>query len=164
MRYYLSMSRISLDSPLGKLTVEARDGAIVALHWGDRANLSAGDGEAGPSPVLVEAKRQLEAYFAGTLKDFTLPLAGAGSDFEQRVWQRMCTIPYGQTLTYGEMSKQVGGGDPRAVGSACGSNPIPIIVPCHRVMAAGGTMGGYSGRGGLETKSKLLALEGALLL
>jgi len=67
-------------------------------------------------------------------------------------------------MTYGEMSKAVTGGDPRAVGSACGSNPIPIIVPCHRVMAAGGTMGGYSGRGGLETKSKLLALEGALLL
>ncbi len=158
------MSRISLDSPLGKLTVEERDGAIIALHWGDRAALSPAGGEAPSAPVLIEAKRQLEDYFAGKRKDFDLKLAAAGSDFEQRVWQRMCTIPYGQTLTYGEMSKQVSGGDPRAVGSACGSNPIPIIVPCHRVMAAGGTMGGYSGRGGLETKSKLLALEGALLL
>jgi methylated-DNA-[protein]-cysteine S-methyltransferase len=154
------MNRISLDSPLGKLTVQERDGAIVALNWGEFK----GDGEAPPPALLVEAKRQLEAYFAGTLKDFDLKLAGAGSDFERRVWQRMCTIPYGQTLTYGQMSKEVGGGDPRAVGTACGSNPIPIIVPCHRVMAAGGTMGGYSGRGGLETKSKLLALEGALLL
>jgi methylated-DNA-[protein]-cysteine S-methyltransferase len=155
------MIRISLDSPLGKLTVEERDGIIVALHWGDRAAL---DGEASPAPILLEAKRQLEEYFAGKRKDFDLKLAASGSDFEQRVWQRMCAIPYGQTLTYGEMAKQVGGGDPRAVGGACGSNPIPIIVPCHRVMAAGGTMGGYSGRGGQETKSKLLALEGALLL
>lgn len=163
MRYYHSMSRISLDSPLGKLTVEERDGAIVALHWGDRAALAGGNGETGPSPVLIEAKRQLEDYFAGKRKDFDLPLAASGSDFEQRVWQRMCAIPYGQTLTYGEMAKVVDG-DPRAVGSACGANPIPIIVPCHRVMAAGGTMGGYSGRGGLQTKSKLLALEGALLL
>jgi methylated-DNA-[protein]-cysteine S-methyltransferase len=162
------MSRISLDSPLGKLTVEERDGAIIALQWGDRAALDGGanglGGEAGPSPVLLEARRQLEDYFAGRRKDFDLPLAASGSDFEQRVWQRMCAIPYGETLTYGQMAKEVGGGDPRAVGSACGSNPIPIIVPCHRVMAAGGTMGGYSGRGGLQTKSKLLALEGALLL
>jgi methylated-DNA-[protein]-cysteine S-methyltransferase len=158
------MSRISLDSPLGKLTVEERDGAIVALHWGDRARLDLGNGQAAPSAVLVEAKRQLDDYFAGRRKDFDLPLAASGSDFEQRVWQRMCAIPYGQTLTYGEMAREVGGGDPRAVGSACGSNPIPIIVPCHRVMAAGGTMGGYSGRGGLQTKSRLLALEGALLL
>jgi methylated-DNA-[protein]-cysteine S-methyltransferase len=157
------MSRISLDSPLGKLTVEERDGAIVALHWGDRAALAADQAKAGPSPLLVEARRQLEEYFAGQRKDFDLPLAASGSDFEQRVWQRMCAIPYGQTLTYGEMAKAVDG-DPRAVGGACGANPIPIIVPCHRVMAAGGTMGGYSGRGGLETKSKLLALEGALLL
>ena len=154
------MNRISLDSPLGKLTIQERDGAIVALNWGELK----GTGEAPQSAVLVEAKRQLEAYFAGTLKDFDLPLAGAGSDFERRVWQRMCAIPYGQTLTYGQMAKEVGGGDPRAVGTACGSNPIPILVPCHRVMAAGGSMGGYSGRGGLETKSKLLALEGALLL
>jgi methylated-DNA-[protein]-cysteine S-methyltransferase len=155
------MTRISLDSPLGKLTVEERDGAIVALHWGDRAQLT---DDVAPGAVLVEAKRQLADYFAGRRRDFDLPLDAAGSDFEQRVWQRMCAIPYGQTLTYGEMAKAVGGGDARAVGSACGANPIPIIVPCHRVMAAGGAMGGYSGRGGLQTKSKLLALEGALLL
>ncbi len=154
------MTQISLDSPLGRLTVEERDGAIVALHWGERR----AQDQAPPAPVLVEARRQLEEYFAGRRKDFDLKLASGGSDFEQRVWARMCAIPYGQTLTYGEMAKAVGGDDPRAVGSACGANPIPIIVPCHRVMAAGGAMGGYSGRGGLHTKSKLLALEGALLL
>ena len=92
-----------------------------------------------------------------------LPLAPAGSNFEHAVWDAMLRIPYGRTRSYGEIARDIGG-EARAVGGACGSNPIPIIIPCHRVLAANGRSGGYSGRGGTQTKHFLLALEGATLL
>jgi methylated-DNA-[protein]-cysteine S-methyltransferase len=146
------MPSLSISSPVGALTLEEEDGAIVAISWG-KGGLSNG------SPLLTEAARQLDAYFAGELTDFDLPLAPAGSRFEQRVWAAMQTIPYGQTRSYGDLAGAIGSA-PRAVGRACGKNPIPIVIPCHRVLARAG-LGGYSGEGGLVTKERLLALEGA---
>jgi methylated-DNA-[protein]-cysteine S-methyltransferase len=126
---------------------------IVAIRWGE------GPGGNG-SPLLDEAARQLAAYFDGRLRDFDLPLAPAGTAFEGRVWTAMQAIPYGETRCYGDLAGATGSA-PRAVGRACGKNPIPIVIPCHRVLAKGG-LGGYSGEGGLATKQRLLALEGAL--
>lgn len=141
-----------MESPLGPLTVAEQDGAITYLHWG---------AVHGPrsSPVLERAREQLDAYFLGRLHAFDLPLSPKGTSFRQRVWQEMCAIPYGGTKTYGEMA-ELAGGSAQSVGTACGENPIPIIIPCHRVIAAGGGMGGYSGKGGLKTKRYLLDLEG----
>jgi methylated-DNA-[protein]-cysteine S-methyltransferase len=107
------------------------------------------------------AAGQLADYFAGRAKRFELPLAPGGGAFERAVWTAMCRIPHGKTKTYGELAEAAGApGAARAVGTACGRNPIPIVIPCHRVTAAGGRLGGYSGLGGLETKRFLLALEG----
>lgn len=147
------MPSLSVPSPVGQLTIEEEDGAVVAIRWGDGVPSNG-------SPLLAEAARQLDAYFAGRLTEFDLPLAPAGSRFEQRVWAAMQTIPYGQTRCYGDLAHTVGSA-PRAVGGACGKNPIPIVIPCHRVLAKTG-LGGYSGEGGLATKERLLLLEGAL--
>lgn len=152
--------RIRCNSPVGRLEVEATDAAIVAIHW---VNDTAADADVAPGGVLGEARAQLDAYFAGRLRAFDLPLAPAGSPFERDVWRRMCDIPYGDTMTYGEMADAVGG-VARAVGTACGSNPIPVVIPCHRVLGAGNRMVGYSGRGRVETKRWLLVHEGRLLV
>ncbi len=146
----------SMNSPVGPLTVFETDGAIVALEWG-RVPASRS------SPLLNDATRQLTAYFDGHLETFDLPVAPAGSDFQHRVWQAMSEIPYGRTETYGELAQRIGG-VARAVGGACGANPIPIIIPCHRVTGAGGRMTGYSAGEGIETKRALLRLEGATLI
>jgi methylated-DNA-[protein]-cysteine S-methyltransferase len=147
------MGSLSISSPVGSLVLDEEGGAIVAIHWaeGERRN---------GSPLLAEAARQLEAYFAGKLANFDLPLRPAGSGFEHRVWDAMQRIPYGETRCYGDLASDIGSA-PRAVGGACGRNPIPIVIPCHRVLGKAG-LGGYSGSGGLETKQTLLALEGAL--
>ena len=146
----------SMNSPVGPLTIFETDGAIVALEWG-RVPASRS------SPLLNDATRQLTAYFDGHLETFDLPIAPAGSDFQHRVWQAMSEIPYGRTETYGELAQRIGG-VARAVGGACGANPIPIIIPCHRVTGAGGRMTGYSAGEGIETKRALLRLEGATLI
>ena len=146
--------RLAFDGPVGRLAITERDGAIVAIGWGEEAI-----GE--PTPLLVEARRQIAAYFARDLRRFDLPLAPHGSPHEQRVWAAMRQIPYGETRSYSDLAFSVGSG-PRAVGRACGRNPIPIVIPCHRVLAKGG-LGGYSGGQGLPTKRLLLALEGAAL-
>ena len=143
---------ISVHSPVGRLGIFAADDAIVSIGWGGEAC-----GE--ETPLLAEARRQLDAYFDRRLTNFDLPLRPAGSPFEQRVWAAMRQIPHGQTRRYGELAMEVGSG-PRAIGRACGRNPIPIVIPCHRILARGG-LGGYSGGTGLETKQMLLALEGA---
>ncbi len=154
------MPAFAYDSPVGRLVVEEDDGAIVRLSW--RSNSPASKEPA--TPLLRETKRQLDAYFARQLtQDFDLPVRPRGSEFEQAVWTRMRQIPYGRTATYGEMAKDIDA-IARAVGGACGANPIPIVIPCHRVVGGGTSWGGYSGRGGVETKSFLLALEGATLL
>ena len=149
-----------VDSPVGRL----------ALRGGSRRRDRRALGQPGertrdkaPSPVLKEATRQLDRYFASKLKRFDLPLAARGTDFQKRVWAMMREIPYGETATYGGMAMALGSG-PRPVGMACARNPIPIIVPCHRVLGSGGKEGGFSGGQGLPTKRKLLALEGVVLL
>lgn len=147
------MPSLSIPSPIGRLTLDEKAGAIVSVRWAD-------DPYGEPTALLIEAARQVEAYFAGRLRLFDLPLAPAGSAFEKQVWAAMCAIPCGQTRTYGEIAEATDSG-PRAVGRACGRNPIPVIVPCHRILARGG-MGGYSGGAGLPTKHFLLTLEGAL--
>jgi methylated-DNA-[protein]-cysteine S-methyltransferase len=153
-----SIHCLSIPSPIGRLTIEEGDDAIVAIGWADaRDDQAAGNG----SPLLAEAAAQLDAYFAGHLTRFDLPLAPSGSPFETRVWTAMQAIPYGETRVYGDLADTVGSA-PRAVGRACGRNPIPIVIPCHRVLAKTG-IGGYSGTGGLATKRHLLALEGAAI-
>jgi len=149
------MPSLSFSSPLGPLTLIETDHAITHLHWDNRAGRD-------ETPLLLEARRQLDAYFARELKEFDLSLNPAGTNFQKSVWDAMDRIPYGQTRTYGEISKEIGG-MPRAVGVACGENPIAIIPPCHRVMAAGGKTGGYSGGNGVPHKLQLLVLEGSLL-
>jgi len=144
--------QISLHSPLGDISISEDDGAIVAIDWGWGRDQM-------PTPLLKDAAKQLNAYFDGTLKAFDLPLRPYGTAFQQRVWKQMLKIPFGKTLTYGEMAEKLKSGA-RPVGTACGRNPIPILIPCHRVVAASG-LGGYSGDGGLETKVALLALENA---
>jgi methylated-DNA-[protein]-cysteine S-methyltransferase len=147
------MPAISISSPVGNLVIDETDDAITAICWSsERA--------ANGSPLLAEAARQLDAYFAGKLTDFDLPLRPAGSDFERQVWSAMQKIPYGKTQCYGDLAAAIGSA-PRAVGGACGKNPIPIVIPCHRVLAKAG-LGGYSGSGGLKTKQALLTFEGAL--
>ncbi len=147
------MTSLCIDSPVGRLTIVEEDEAIVAIRWADEA---AGNG----GPLLDEAARQISAYFDGRLHRFDLPLAASGTGFDLRVRAAMQAIPYGETSTYGDLAHATDSG-PRAIGRACGRNPIPIVVPCHRVLAAGG-LGGYSGGAGLPTKQWLLGLEAGL--
>jgi len=141
----------SLDTPVGMLSVEEQEGAIVRLNW------SAGG--TGRSTVLDAALDQLRAYFAGDLQVFDLPLRVEGSDFQRAVCKAMLAIPFGETRSYGDIARDLGGAA-QAVGNACGGNPIPVIIPCHRVLGANG-LGGFSGAGGVETKVELLKHEGA---
>jgi methylated-DNA-[protein]-cysteine S-methyltransferase len=148
-----------VDSPVGRLALEADGEALTGVRWASAGERSRDK----PSPLLKEAGRQLERYFARKLEAFDLPLAARGTDFQKSVWKMMREIPYGETATYGGMAMALGSG-PRAVGMACGRNPIPIIVPCHRVLGSGGKEGGFSGGQGLPTKRKLLSIEGVVLL
>jgi len=149
------LAEIGFESPVGPLVVAERGGAIVQVRWGRT-------GAERETPLLAAAKAQLDGYFFCGLRRFELPLAPAGSAFDRQVWQAMQEIPYGRTLTYGEIAARIKG-VARDVGGACGRNPIPIIIPCHRVLGADGAMVGYSGGQGVETKCALLALEGVLL-
>lgn len=146
---------MSIQTPVGALSLVERDGAIVAVHWGKAK-------QEDQTPLLAAAKAQLDGYFFCGLKNFELPLAPSGTDFDKQVWRAMLEIPYGCTKTYGEIATALGG-TARDVGTACGRNPIPIIIPCHRVVGANGAMIGYSGGAGVESKVALLALEGVLL-
>jgi len=156
----VTVFHVTVPSPVGALTVREVDGRIVSVSWSDHAPDPARDAA---TPLLETAAQQLNAYFYCGLRQFDLPLAPTGSAFERAVWDQMLQIPYGRTRSYGEIARAVGG-EARSVGGACGSNPIPVIIPCHRVLAADGRSGGYSGRGGTETKHFLLALEGAMLV
>lgn len=145
---------ISLHSPIGPLSVAEEDGAIVSLDWGW------GSVQA-PTKLLERARAQLNAYFDGDPSPFDLPLAPRGTQYQRRVWAALCGVPRGEVWTYGQLARAAGG-SPRSIGGAMGRNPIPIIIPCHRVVAGNGP-GGYSGAGGLATKRFLLALEGTAL-
>lgn len=147
----LALSEMEVPSPFGPLSVAERDGAIVAIDWKAPETST-------PTPLLEKAAQQLTEYFEGSRKQFDLPLKPAGNDFQQAVCKAMLAIPYGETTTYGAIAEGLETyGQP--VGNACGSNTIPIIIPCHRVLAANG-LGGYSGEGGVERKIELLKLEG----
>ena len=146
--------QLSLHSAFGDLTLSESDGAIVALDWGWAPRQS-------ETPLLEKARAALERYLLGDAESFDLPLEPAGTAFQIRVWQAMRHIPAGEVRTYGALATELSSGA-RAVGTACGANPIPILIPCHRVVAANG-LGGYSGDGGLATKTALLRLEGARL-
>jgi methylated-DNA-[protein]-cysteine S-methyltransferase len=152
------LTQLSLHSPVGDLTLTAEGDSLVALDWGWAP---AEFDFVRETPLLVEARRQLDAYFDGDLRQFDLPLAPRGTEHQQKVWKIMGAIPYGATLTYGEIATQTGSFS-RAVANACGCNPLPIILPCHRVVASGGKLGGYSGDGGVETKKQLLNLEATI--
>ncbi len=147
------------DSPMGRLALEADGEAITGLRWAGNNERCRAEGN---NPILREAVRQLERYFQGKLKRFDLELEAGGTEFQRKVWKTMRAIPFGKTGTYGGIAMALGSG-PRAVGMACGANPIVIITPCHRVLASGGAIGGYSGGEGLPTKRKLLALEGVVV-
>jgi methylated-DNA-[protein]-cysteine S-methyltransferase len=143
----------SLDGPFGRIGVEETNGAITRVFWDAPARAPA-------TPVLRAAVDQLRAYFDGGLTEFDLPLAPRGSDFQIAVCDLMRAIPYGETRTYGDLAKDLGVAA-QPVGKACGGNPIPILIPCHRVMGADGKLVGFSAKGGVETKVALLRLEGA---
>ena len=149
------MTQLSMHSPVGDLTISEDDGAIVSVDWGWGAMQT-------ETPLLREARRQLDLYFDGELKQFDLPLRPHGTRLNKQVWAAMLRIPYGFTETYGKIAVELGA-TARSVGGSCGANPIPVLIPCHRVLAANGGLGGYSGDGGVETKVFLLRLEGALL-
>jgi len=143
----------SFDSPLGWLTLTEDQGYITSLDWGGLRHCRA------VSPLLAEAGRQLDAYFARRLTRFDLPMSVPSTPFQHGVYEALHAIGYGQTKTYGEIADYVQG-SAQAVGRACGANRIPILIPCHRVLGASG-LGGFSGRGGVETKVFLLRHEGA---
>lgn len=147
------MPQLSLHTSLfDALTITEEDGAIVALDWGwGRDQVE--------TPLLRRARDQLQEYLDGERRAFDLPLAPRGTAYRQRVWAAMLAIPFGQTRSYGQIAREAGGAG-RSVGGASGANPIPILIPCHRVVGSAG-LGGYSGGGGngLETKRRLLHLE-----
>lgn len=149
------MSYLAYNSPVGPLTLFEEDGRIIAVEWGWPPET-----DEPPAPVLEQARDQLDAYFEGKLKQFDLPLDPMGTPFQKKVWQALASIPFGATRSYGALAAELGTA-PRALGGACGRNPIPILIPCHRVLAADGGLGGYSGLDGTDTKRFLLDLEGA---
>ena len=140
-------------SPLGNLTLTEADGALIRLAFTPDAPLLA------PSTALLRrAVRELEEYFAGSRRAFTLPMIPQGTAFQRAVWQALTAIPYGETLSYARLAARIGHpGACRAVGSAVGRNPLPVLIPCHRVIPQTGGVGGYAG--GADRKSCLLALE-----
>ena len=150
------MPQLSLHTPLGEVTISEDGDAIVALDWGRGRDQEA-------TPLLREARDQLQEYFDGKRMSFDLPLAPEGSEFQKRVWAALCAIPPGETRSYADIARTIGSA-PRAVGGANGANPIPLFIPCHRVIAADGSLGGYSGGDGPATKLYLLDHESRALL
>lgn len=148
----MSRGQGTLPTPLGPLRVISQDGQITHLRW-DEA------GEDIRTPEIDTALEQLTAYFDGRLTQFDLPLDVKASKFQRDVCDAMLAIPFGETRTYGDLARDLDA-PAQAIGGACGGNPIPVIIPCHRVLGAAG-LGGYSGHGGIETKVWLLKHEGA---
>ncbi len=155
-----ALDYVWMDTPVGRLLVAADEAGLRYVLFGE------GRSEVGPQPGwredgrarLAEPVRQLRAYFAGDLRRFDLPLAPKGTPFQQRVWQELLTIGYGETISYGELARRIGKPTgSRAVGLANGANPISIVIPCHRVIGSTGKLTGYGG--GLKNKEWLLALE-----
>lgn len=151
------MMHAAMDSPLGTVLLTEENGCLTAVKFVGNQPAFCDD-----SPVLRAAIRQLTEYFSGSRRVFDLPLAPHGTPFQRRCWAELQKIPYGQTISYGEEACRLGKPTAcRAVGGANGRNPIPVIIPCHRVIAADGSLGGFSG--GLDIKRKLLAIEGIVI-
>jgi methylated-DNA-[protein]-cysteine S-methyltransferase len=149
-------------SPVGPLTLVSRADAVSQIRFESQKYGKAPVATQKSSKALDAARRQLDAYFAGKLQEFDLPLAPEGTDFQLRVWKALEAIPFGETRSYGAIAAEIGARKAvRAVGAANGRNPIPIVVPCHRVIGANGSLTGFGG--GMERKEQLLRLEGALL-
>ncbi len=146
----MSLPQLSIHTPFGAISLAEEDGALVALDWGWGRDQDA-------TPLLVQAREQMNAYFDGELTRFRLPLAPSGTAYRQRVWSALIDLPYGRTGSYGEIASTCGGSS-RAVGQACRQNPLPIIIPCHRVVGAAG-LGGYSAGDGVSSKRALLQHE-----
>ena len=145
------MPSLSFNSTIGPLTVREQHGAITNLSWERETNRD-------ESSLLIETEKQVQEYLNGTRTNFDLPKKPYGSEFQLRVWREIAKIPYGQTASYRDLALKLSS-SPRPVGTACGKNPIPIIIPCHRIIAKTGHLTGYSGGGGLDTKRLLLKLE-----
>lgn len=150
------MPCLTIDTPTGPLSLTEDDGAIIRVEWGGPTGRD-------DTPLLRRAEVQIGEYFAGTRTEFKVPLKVLGSDFQRDVCAVMSAIPFGETVTYGDIAKQLKI-PAQAIGQACGGNPIPLIIPCHRVLGATG-LGGFSGDGGglagIELKVQLLRHEGA---
>ncbi len=157
----MSYRTTTMPSPVGVLTLIASQHGLAAILWENdkpgRVRLSPLVEDA-DDPILIETARQLTAYFAGTLRSFTVPLDFQGTAFQRSVWEALLTIPFGATRSYGEIARQIGRPSAfRAVGAANGRNPISIIAPCHRVIGSSGDLTGFAG--GLAAKRHLLAIE-----
>ncbi|WP_343716146.1 methylated-DNA--[protein]-cysteine S-methyltransferase [Inquilinus sp.] len=154
-RPILERATATIDTPVGPVRITVAGGVVAAVdHVQDPPD------EAAPKDKLLrKAIRQIEEYFAGERRRFDLPMAPAASPFQQRVRQAVIDIPYGEAASYGGVAHILNSG-PRAVGQACGRNDLVLLVPCHRVIGAGGTLGGYGSTSGLERKRRLLAFEG----
>lgn len=153
----------TIDSPIGHLMIAANDTGIRAIEFPENRHPVSRNDEwhETPHPLITQAAKQLGEYFAGQRREFDLPLAPQGTAFQLQVWDALRSIPYGETRSYAEQAQSIGKPNAvRAVGAANGRNPIPIIVPCHRVIGANGTLTGFGG--GLPIKQYLLQVEGAL--
>ena len=151
-------------SPLGKMLLACNDTGIIGAWFEGQKFYASGISEYTISPdkkYLAKAAEWLDEYFGGGRPDINLlPLSPNGTDFQRRVWSALCEIPYGETVTYGELAKKLGGTSPRAVGTTVGRNPISVIIPCHRVIGANGSLTGYAG--GIMRKNQLLEIEGII--
>ena len=152
--------RDQLSTPLGTLTLEATDRGLRSVRFPNRIGPCAG--KSPDNPAISQAKRELTDYFAGEVKQFSVPLDWQGTDFQQSVWEALTHIPYGETVSYADIARAIGRPrSARPTGGAVGANPLPIIVPCHRVIGSDQTLTGFTG--GLNIKVALLELEGRLI-
>jgi methylated-DNA-[protein]-cysteine S-methyltransferase len=154
------MNYCYVESPIGKLLIAGDNDAIrqISFTKNGKPARPEPDWQESSRGLVAQAARQLREYFAGSRSDFDLPLAPQGTEFQRSVWRRLQEIPYGETISYGELARRVGNPKAsRAVGAANGQNPIPIVIPCHRVIGANGKLTGFGG--GLPTKEALLTLE-----
>lgn len=166
------MNNVILHQAVGAIAIREENGFITALGWRceeerseenrseeNRSGEDRKDGDSPSHPLLKRAAGQLDEYFHGKRQVFDLPLEPQGTEFQKSVWRAIARIPYGETRSYGALARELGTA-PRAVGTAAGKNPLPILIPCHRVVGKEGALGGYSGGDGVSTKRNLLRLEG----
>ena len=156
----MSTLHCSYESPYGRMLLVSDGKALIGVYFVGQKYAPAArqlGRQSLSAPVLVRARRQLDLYFSGRLRNFALTSVVRGTDFQRAVWKALRSIPYGETITYGELAKRVGQPSARAVGNAVGKNPISIVVPCHRVIGSNGSLTGYAG--GLGKKRALLDLE-----